>query len=222
MTPLQGSNGLFEPPLNTRQWHAIHQHTHKITINLKIIKTVGAIWKKQGQKYYCFLLRKKLPTLGDLLERCVTFSNVSSLLFLIRYSMHIFVNPRTWVQTQMRGWHPIPWRWSDRQLLAASCGCWEWNFDSLQEQFMPLTSKLSISAAHKWLLSTVSKIRKRKQGASIQRAPLNNKRILILRPSIAMQSGRFELELRSAKIIGVYQTHPAENYFNLKELYWDF
>lgn len=37
-----------------------------------------------------------------------------------------------------------------------------------------------------------------------------------------MQSGRFELELRSAKIIGVYQTHPAENYFNLKELYWDF
>lgn len=80
----------------------------------------------------------------------------------------------------------------------------------------------AISAAHKWLLSTVSKIRKRKQEASTQRAPLNNERILILRPSIAMQPGRFELELRSAKITGVYQTHPAENYFNLKELYRDF
>lgn len=37
-----------------------------------------------------------------------------------------------------------------------------------------------------------------------------------------MQPRRFELERRSAKITGVYQTHPAENYFNLKELYWDF
>lgn len=102
---------------------------------------MGAIRRKGEQKYYCFPLRKKLPALGDLLERCVTFSNVSSLLFLIRYSMQIYVNPR---QTQIRRWHPIPWKWSDKQLLAASCGCWEWNFDSLQEQFMPLTSKLSL------------------------------------------------------------------------------